>query len=90
VAASVVLGIAVSARVGPLAADRVGRDVAEAVQAAPAEVVIHAGRPGPGGVRLELWCADQLWCKETADRLGGELGPGFVRLHLSRAPLSSA
>jgi hypothetical protein len=87
VAASVVLGVVVAARVGALAADRISRGVGEAVRGAPAEVVIEARESEPTGVALELRCPDQSWCESTAALLGGESGPGFVRLHVSRGPL---
>lgn len=82
-----VLGVVVAARVGALAADRVSRDVGEAVRAARDEVVIRAGKPEPTGVIVELWCTDPAWCESTAALLRGEHKPGFVRLHVSRGPL---
>jgi hypothetical protein len=86
VATSFVLGMAVSVRVTPLAADRLSREVGEAVGTAPGEVVIRAGGTSAGLV-LELWCADTSWCTRTATRLGGDHQPGFVRLGARRGDL---
>lgn len=86
-AAGVVLGVVVSARVGALTADRVSRAVGEAVAGAPTEVVIQAGAADGAGIAIELRCSDQVWCDSTAGLLGGESGPGLVRLHVSRGPL---
>ena len=83
-------GVAASARVGTLAADRVAREVGDAVGAAPDEVLIRVGEPAPASVRLELWCADPGWCESTAELLGAECLPGFVRLSLRRGPLRPA
>lgn len=76
-----------SARVGALTADRISRAVGEAVRVAPGEVVIQAGDADETGIAIELRCADQEWCEFTAGLLGGEPGPGLVRLYLSRGPL---
>jgi hypothetical protein len=87
VAANVVRGLALSARITPLAADRVSRDVAEATRTAPADVVIRARQLEPTGLGLELWCADEGWCQAAAARLEGDHQPGFVRLVVRRGGL---
>jgi hypothetical protein len=85
-----VRGLAVAARVTPLAADRFARDVAEAVHAAPAEVVIRVADSEPDGLALELWCSDRGWCESTASRLVGDHRPGYVRLGVRRSGLRPA
>lgn len=79
-----------SARVAPLAADRVSRDVGEVASTAPADVVIRARELESSGLGLELWCADEGWCETAATRLGGDHQPGFVRLVVRRSDLRLA
>jgi RNA 3'-terminal phosphate cyclase len=90
VATSVVRGLALSARITPLAADRVSRDVGEVTRTAPADVVIRARELDPAGLGLELWCADEGWCETAAARLGGDHQSGFVWLVVRRGGLRLA
>jgi hypothetical protein len=89
VAGQVSTGIALQAGLGPLAAYRLGRAIAQVAAASPAEIVLIARRQGDA-MLVEISGGDAEWCRLACALLSGQDAvedAGAIRLRLARPPL---